>query len=173
MGWTNPLTATYLGYLTETVWNTHVRDNLLFLYNKPKCTATATTVAVAESTWTTIPLTDHIDNAAMHDNATNNSFITAPVGGTYLVHAQVVFDGLTSPATARSVKGVRIRLNGGTALGSILTLAAGDENIDGVNTSFMTQVSANDYFEMQVYQENNGVVGTVYTSSAHMSVVWV
>jgi hypothetical protein len=158
MGWTNPLTATYLGYLTEGVWNTHVRDNLLALRNDmPYCIAYASTaVSLTPDTWTTIALNNEADNGGMHDNSTNNSRITFVEQGTYLIHAQVAAASIPSGAAI----GVRIRLNGSDVWGTVYTAAIGVDG-NGISTTTIMTRAASDYIEMQVLQNDASSRNTV------------
>jgi hypothetical protein len=157
MGWTNPLTATYLGYLTEGVWNTHVRDNLLALRNEvPYCIAWASSaVSLPSSTWTAITFPTDQDNAGMHDNATNNSRITFTEAGTYEIHAQLCVEAM--PATTSI--GVRFLSNGSYALGTIYALAA-NTNGTGVASTTFNSSSVNDYIEMQGWQNDESSKNT-------------
>lgn len=90
------------------------------------------------------------DTDGMHDNSTNNSRITAKTAGKYAVMMNAVFAGNDTGG-----RQILLRLNGTTALGSVLMANNGlgeDQNM----YLFATDLAVNDYLEMQVWQNSGG-----------------
>ncbi len=91
---------------------------------------------------------ERYDATGVHDNATNNSRLTAPVTGIYAVTAQFTWGG-SAGAGSRFAGVVK---NGSTLIARSQELAGDDDE------NFTTQVllAAGDYVEVQVLQTSGG-----------------
>ena len=115
----------------------------------------------ATSSWVSLTFnTERYDTDTVHSTSTNTGRLTCPDNGSGLYHigGQVRFDN--SGATGSQVQGVRILLNGTTAIAQFLL----DANVVKVDNG--SQVScdyalsdngagANDYVELQVFTEGD------------------
>jgi len=115
--------------------------------------------------------TERYDTASMHDNATNNSRLTAPVNGIYAVTAEVDW---TPNATGR--RELDLMKNGSTIIA--------DDDRDGIPISFSGQgqsvtaqvrLMAGDFVEVGVLQTSGGPlnVTSVGETSPEFSMTWL
>lgn len=129
-----------------TAWTMYAADVRCIAYH-------STTQTIATSTWTTLSLdSEREDPLGMHDLVTNNSRITAPEAGTYLVVAGTSFPTATSNMTT----GLRVIRNG--AITHVLELRAvpggfGETRLTVVG---LLPCQAADYVEIQAYQNSGG-----------------
>jgi hypothetical protein len=152
MAYSTPRTWTASEVVTAAQLNQDVRDNVAFLANPPACRVYHNaTQACADNAFTTLAFnSEQYDTAALHDTATNNSRITIPVAGIYLV----TFYGTLELAAYNHAE-ANLRLNGASTIG------VGD-NMDNATTSFGKTVelatvykfAAGDYIQIRVFQDN-------------------
>ena len=110
--------------------------------------------SIANASFVTITWdAEDFDTDAVHDNATNNSRLTAPVVGKYHVYATLLFE---QNATGRRVS--RLVKNGGTVIGRGNDLAATDLVRRGVVGVWTVSLAAADYVEVQWYQDSGGAL---------------
>jgi hypothetical protein len=101
---------------------------------------------------------ERYDTATFHDNTTNNSRLTAPVTGIYVIFFNIEF-------AANSV-GNRLGLllvNGTNLIGCVNNEPEGS-TITRLNCSVLYQLTAGDYVEVQVRQSSGGVLAVVSES---------
>ncbi|MGH2965001.1 MAG: hypothetical protein ACRDMH_06435 [Solirubrobacterales bacterium] len=91
---------------------------------------------------------ERYDAAGVHDNATNNSRLTAPVTGIYAVTAQFTWGG-SAGAGSRFAGVMR---NGSTLIARSQELAGDDDE----NITTQVLLAAGDYVEVQVLQTSGG-----------------
>jgi hypothetical protein len=91
---------------------------------------------------------ERYDAAGVHDNATNNSRLTAPVTGIYAVTAQFTWGG--SAGAGSRFAGVM--KNGSTLIARSQELAGDDDE----NITTQVLLAAGDYVEVQVLQTSGG-----------------
>ena len=110
-------------------------------------------LSIANATWTTVPWdTEEWDTAAIHDNVTNNSRLTCPVAGRYLIWYTGQWTDNTTGARM-----VRVVLNAG---GDFLKMFL-DKDGDGrwiASTSGVFNLALNDYIELSVYQSSGAAL---------------
>ena len=122
-------------------------------------------------TWTLITWTaaDTFDTDSMHDPASNDSRILAPIAGKYLAMATVGFAANTTGS-----RFARIEKNAAGVLdaGTFVSQAALDANTEATNptaTSFsffgLVDMAANDYIEVFAYQSSGGALNVLATRS--------
>jgi hypothetical protein len=115
--------------------------------------------------------TEHYDTASMHDNATNNSRLTAPVTGIYAVTAEVDW---TSNATG--TRELTLMKNGSTFIA--------DDDTDGISVVFggqsqsvtaQVRLVAGDYVEVGVLQTSGGSLNVMSAgeTSPEFSLTWL
>lgn len=112
------------------------------------------------------------DTADLHDNGVNNSRLTAPVDGTYLVSAEVGWE--ISPNGLRQITIV------GPTLAQPQIASDRDEPVSGSNdmiqsVSAVTRLKAGDYIELLVNQ-NSGIARNSLAGSNEypfLSMVWL
>lgn len=139
----------------------------------PAATAILTsTQAIPSGSSTTISLTGEVfDTASMHDNATNPSKITAPVGGLYLVSFGVKWQ------VDNSGQRVAWAFKNGAPLDIIMEQRIVPGANFPVNNSVAvpTRLSAGDTVELRVNQNStNGAVSALKDfNETYLSVVWL
>jgi hypothetical protein len=114
---------------------------------------------------------ERYDTATMHDNATDNSRLVAPVAGVYLVTAQVAW----GTADAAGERRLSIRRNGTTLVASDTTHADTSEQPTN-NVATAVNLGAGDYLEVLVYQAGSGAdqtVGAVAEHSPEFAMSWL
>ena len=110
---------------------------------------------------------ERYDTAAMHDNATNNSRMTAPVPGIYAVTAQIDWAFDVDPGRELS-----IRRNGGTA---VAFAREGADNVTLQQVTTQIKLQAGDYIEAIVFQESGADLNVLTQGeySPELSMAWV
>jgi len=124
-----------------------------YIIKERACRATTTeTQSIPNETWTTINFpSEYFDTDALHDNSTNNSRMTCPADGTYLLTAHIEWaDNGTGSRKAR------IMLNGETNICQVETPPVNNTAVHNPSTFY--KCSADDYFEVQVYQSSGGAL---------------
>jgi len=142
----NPATAT----VAPASWGDTVRDDLEFLVAPPQFAARATAtqnVSTSTDTVLTAPAEDY-DTDGMHSTVTNTGRGRAVTAGKYRASAIVQWD---SDTTGR--REVRFLVNGSTQhVVSVMGASAGVVQ----NVQKMLVLAANDYVEVQVWQNSGG-----------------
>lgn len=137
-------------------WNNDV-VGLIQLYRPPSARVhDATGVSVSDTTWTTITFdTEGWDVDTMHSTVSNTSRLTATTAGVYLVVAQCSLPSGGNDGTQR----LRLLVNG-SAVGirSDIHRDSGNENTN--NLTYVWVATANDYLEMQMYQDSTSSLTT-------------
>jgi hypothetical protein len=113
--------------------------------------------------------TERFDSGTLHDVAANNTRITAPVAGIYLVTANITWE-----ANATGARELNIRRNGTTNVARVVQPG------DAVNTTdqeaaTLVKLAAGDYVEVALRQ-NSGAPLNVLTApefSPELAAVWV
>jgi hypothetical protein len=110
---------------------------------------------------------EFFDTGNLHDNANNNTRLTAPVAGVYQVSA-----GLTWLPNPNGVRTLRVIKNGtAVALLDSRTAALG-ENISQSTTGLL-QLAAGDFIEVQVVQTSGATLGLSTAEPLKFEMVWV
>lgn len=114
--------------------------------------------AIAPATGTVLAFnSERFDSAAMHDTATNNSRITAPISGVYALTATVQWNSNASASFQTS-----LMLNGTTLIAlQIVTPAAGGALNHGQVVAAIYKLAAGEYVEVYVYQATAGSVNVL------------
>ncbi len=132
--------------------------------------------ALANTTWDALNLTaEAYDSHAAHDNATNNTRLTAPEPGLYNITAHVTFD-----INSAGIRGLDIRKNaaavqtGGTDLA--LVIIAGNATTEArLIATVDHQLTASDYVEVFAYQSSGASLNVLGGAAAlsFLSFRWV
>ena len=152
------------GQIAPASWGDEVRAALNWLANPPACRANRTSAqSVAHGTDTAIQFNaaDTFDTAAMHDPASNNTRVTAPATGIYVVMMQLYW------ASGGAAMIPKLRVNGTTEIGSIREDQAGTLNQQSVSTWKFT---TGDYVEAVAFQFSGDAVNV---DIAWLSMVYV
>lgn len=134
----------------------------------PSCGLFLSANAVTGTGWnkTAYSGADEWDNANMHDPVTNNSRITFPVAGIYLIVAKYIINtGIQN--------GVQIRFNGAAAPTGTndrygASSAAGTSWVTPSTLTDMFQVAANDYVEMYTANSTSSTAASMFIFRATM-----
>jgi hypothetical protein len=111
---------------------------------------------------------ERYDTAAMHDNATNNSRLTAPVAGIYLVAAEINW-----PFDPDGNRQLHLRVNGTDPDIVIQSVAPTASNT--LQATTQVRLQAGDYVEAYVFQDSGGFLNVSKTndSSPEFSMTWL
>lgn len=114
--------------------------------------------AIANGAETTLAFnSERFDTDDLHNNVTNNSRLTAPVAGVYLITASIQW-----AATAGGLRQLFIRHNGTTAIASeLLTGVANHQQ----TVSTIYKLAANDYVEVRVNQTSGASLNVTTTGN--------
>jgi hypothetical protein len=113
--------------------------------------------AISDATYTVLPFNqEYYDTEGMHDNATNNSRLIAPVAGVYELSASVEWD---APAGVDRLLLIKNRGNGGPVNG--IWLASDQDELPGGyhwghTISAVVRLQAGDYVELVVRLNTGG-----------------
>jgi hypothetical protein len=114
--------------------------------------------AIATATWTSVAFagTDRFDTSSYHDPASNNTRLTVPSNGYYMIGANVQFAG-----SVTGERGVRIYLGGATILAQEMRTAVQDAALPTrINIVTLYQLSATNYVEVQMWQDSGGSINS-------------
>jgi hypothetical protein len=113
---------------------------------------------------------ERYDNAELHSTSTNPSRLTAQQAGTYLITGHVNF----VPASS-GVRGLRMRLNGGTFIAGSFVPSAGGLVDTVLSVATVYHLAAGDYVELIVYQNSGGslTVRATPNFSPEFAMQWV
>ncbi len=111
---------------------------------------------------------ERFDPANMHDNSTDNTRVTAPIGGIYLITAGVRWEGNVNGGRFISIRvnGERVQSQWGRANG-------GSNTDQSVSTVF--KLAPGDFVELEVSQDTGGNLNVIPNDphSLEMSVAWI
>lgn len=177
MAYTAPRTWVEGEYPTAAQFNQDIRDNVSFLANPPACRVYHNAnQSLANGAETTLAFnSERFDTANMHDTVTNNSRITIPTAGLYLL----TFSAVWQVAADYQWIYVYPRLNGGTQIG-VGTSAAPFNSGSIRHHSLLTTVykfAAGDYVEIRAAQANSAVAARtldfIGNGSPEFSATWI
>lgn len=153
--WTSPPSFTTGQKPGSAHMNTYIVENLKASVQPPTlcCTASSTS-NVANNTWTLVAFDGDVINTvgtSLHDTATNNSRLIAPVAGVYRIHAR------TAWAAASGNHDLSIRKNsaGSNSGGSLVvqeSTLASSARYTSLSSSALVSLSAGDYLEVFRFQ---------------------
>lgn len=108
------------------------------------CRVIQNAVTSITSSWVSIAFqTEQFDTSSMHDNSTNNTRITVPSTGKYLIGGG--WFGATNAVT-----GIRVQVNGATIIATSIDGNAGT-SLEFNSITTLYNLTANDYVELQGY----------------------
>lgn len=153
MAWTTPKTWSTNEVVTAANMNTHLRDNMTFVGNPPRCSVFNSGVqSIANGT--TVVLTansENYDSDTMHSTVTNTSRITATTAGIYLVVATVRF-----AANATGFRFIEFFFNATTASTAMLIPAPTSDAVLSASRPF--SFTASQFIEIQAHQTSGGAL---------------
>ncbi len=154
--WTTPRTWVVAESPTAANFNTHVRDNLNFLYGKPMCSLyQATPQSISASTWTAVAFdAEFFDNSTMHDTSSNNTRITPTAAGMYLLLGYGAFEPLATTLRTRFLK------NAADIIGTSVASFPVSVDNNGAPAFSIINLGTADYVEMQIHQSSAGTAVT-------------
>lgn len=132
--------------------NTHVRDNLNFVYAPPRARVYHNAAqAIANGGGVVAYNSERFDNDVIHDTATNNSRLTCKTAGAYLIGATGEF-----AASAAGVRELQIRVNGATVIDVQRGPNHGAGLVARLEVTTLYEFAVNDYVEVVAYQDSGG-----------------
>lgn len=158
MAWTTPRTWIAGEKATAAMLNTHLRDNLAFLYAaKAARVYNSAAQSLANNTLTAITWdTESLDTDAIHSTASNTSRLVVPAGlaGIWAISGQLEF-----AANATGVREIDVRKNGST----VIAFAKRDADASVatvVPVTLIVQLAAADYVELLGWQNSGAALNT-------------
>jgi hypothetical protein len=153
--------------LTSAIWNASVRDNIIYLQDREDNPARAIVYhnaaqSIADASDTLLAFnSEYADSAALHDNSTNNSRITAPSGqaGLYLVTAYIEF-----AANATGIRALWIRANGTFTIAESRVSAA-SAGVTRLNVAGIAVLAAGEFLDLVVRQTSTGALNVTATNN--------
>lgn len=137
----------------------------------PACKAMHnTTQSIGNGAVTTIALNvESFDPTGMHDNATNNSRLTMPIAGIYLITANVQWP------TAAGTRQLKIQRNASQDIAYNWVTATTGGQPTHQNLSVLHNFAAADWVEMVVYQDSGGALNLVgdATATPYLAAFWI
>lgn len=169
MPYTTPTTISTSQLVTATLMNNEWVNNIAFLANPPSCRVFHNAnQSLTNNTEATVAFNSerYDSTGTMHDNASNNSRITLPVAGVYVV----TFAGVIEADNDYNYMYAYIRLNGSTIL-AITTLGAlTDAGVSpSLNVTTTYKFAASDYVEVRIAQKNTSAGAHNLASLANYS----
>lgn len=168
MSYSTPRTWVAGEYPTAAEFNQDIRDNISFLANPPACRAYHNAAqSIPNNADTTVAFnSERFDTATMHDTVTNNSRITIPIAGLYLL----TFTGEFVAAADYQTHYAFFMLNGTTPIG-VGTAGAVTTAGPGclVGASAVYKFAAGNYVEVKVRQNNSAAAARNLNSSGNYS----
>lgn len=117
--------------------------------------------SITNNTVTTLAFDTEIsDNDVIHDNATNNSRLTAKTAGTYLIIGNVRWDANTT-----GTRVCEIRINGGTIIAENYAAPTPSSVMSHV-VATIYEMAVNDYVELRVTQFSGGALNVAVVSAS-------
>ena len=108
--------------------------------------------SIPNGTWTTLSFdSEHFDSENIHDPSVDATKLICKTAGTYLIIGFVYF-----AANDAGVRSARLLRNGNKA--NEVVINAPFNAYAGVLTSWVTNLSVNDYIQMQAYQTSGGAL---------------
>lgn len=138
------------------------KNALMGALDPPRCLVHhSTTQSVSDSTLTVCAFdSERFDTDSIHDTVTNNSRLTAPVDGIYLIVGTVTFD---SNATGERIAFIYVNGSAQICRSRVSANAAGETDLC---VSALWQLAAADYAELAVVQSSGGSLNLTNISVA-------
>ena len=168
MAYQTPRTWTTAELVTAAMLNQDIRDNVSFLANPPACRVYHNAAqSITDAAEITVAFnSERFDTAAMHDTVTNNSRITIPVAGLYIV----TFNGEIAAAADYTLLTVRFVVNNATNIArSAIGTVANATQTPGLHLSTLYKFAAADYVDVRVLQDNSASAARNLLSTSAMS----
>ena len=158
MAWTTPRTWVVGELVTASMMNTHIRDNLNYLYSAANaCRVSNSNQTIANTTHTALTFsTETYDTNSMHSTSSNTSRIIAPVEGKYLATARAYWTG----SGGGQERQFYLKVNATTSYALVHIPPSGGINI-GQLTADVLSLAVSDYVEAFVYQDSGGNLDTL------------
>lgn len=142
----------------------------------PRCKAWGSSaVSIANNALTVVTLNSTAwDTAGMHDDVTDNSRITVPLDGVYLITHS---GSIVANTSGRRVSSVRLNAagsgSGGTQIDIVSQAATATSGWTG-GRPFEWELQAGDYIELFLFQNSGGALNTgTGQESLYLSARWV
>jgi hypothetical protein len=158
MAWTDPTAHVYVTgeVVTAATMNTYIKDDLVFLGTPPSCRVykdSATSITNLTLTSLTFNQERYKTDAAMHSTVSLTGRLIAPLTGKYLCGACITW-ATTSTVGDRSAE---LKFNGVAASYMVQSAFAAASNGAACHSlGCVFAFTANQYFEVEVYQESGG-----------------
>lgn len=137
--------------------SSHISDDVHIGNNQSARVYHNTTQSLATATDTYLAFnSERFDNATMHDNSTNNSRLTCPETGKYLIVATI---GFTSNSTGNRV--VRLVKNRTDIIAGVIQPAAVSDSTE-ITVTTIASLTAGDYVEVRANQNSGGSLNVEY-----------
>lgn len=158
------------GIVTLKEISTDVELGLIAGSEIPACRVRhSTTQSTTDGTFKLVGFdSEDYDTASMHDTVTNNSRLTVPVSGKYLIQAVIEF-----AANGTGMRAVYYRINGGADIYlSTEPAVAGASTKHRITAVTIDDLAANDYVEIRVKQTSGGSLN-ITNAQSHATLTYL
>lgn len=162
MAWTTPRTWRVGETPTYTLLNTHLRDNLDFLYSPPSCRVyNSANISTSTGGFTALTFdSERWDTDTMHSAVSNTGRITATTAGRYLIIGQVQW-----AAHATGYREARVEFNGAGIYPAWANHTVSSASIaTHINVVGQYPLAASEYITLAAYQNSGGALNVAYST---------
>ena len=170
MGWTTPRTWVANETVTAAQMNTHVRDNVAYLYEaKFGLFGRLAALTVPNAAWTSIEWDFDVEQEpTMWPQGSYEERIAPPLAGIWLVNVLIRWE----PSTASGSRSVRLQKNGTDLIGQDKqTIANGRQHLSV--TAAVRLAGSSDYVNVHVYQDGGADDTLLYAVERTISLTWM
>lgn len=171
MTWTTERTWVNGEVPTDSIFNTHLRDNMNWVATDAPYAFAYRTAALSLTNVTTTAIamtSERFDNATVHDTVTNTARLTVPTGaaGKWLFGANLEYANSAGGTT----RNCDVRLGGATTIG-IANVGPNASAVARVGAGAFYSMAVGDYVECTGYQDSGGALNTNVSGNA-TPVLW-
>lgn len=175
MAWTSPRTWTAGEAPTAATFNTHVRDNLNYLYDAPYAAVIATsTQSLTNTTETLITFATEIDdNDSMVNLGTSSSRITIVTPGVYEIIGRVSYAANSTGSREGYLTKNGVSTGSGTRIAGIRDTA--HTSVHTIIVTHREALVAGDYINLEGYQSSTAALNTSVATglASFLSAAWI
>lgn len=172
MAYTTPRTWVVGEVVTAALMNVHLRDNISFLANPPRCRLKTSSQPTNNNAWTAVAFTlEDWDTDNMHSTSTNTSRITATTAGIYQIHGIGQW-----AANATGQRFVGLSKNGSVTPneGRVGGVAPAGTTVPALGITNDVSLSATNWVELMVFQDTGAALNIAVEGGAPVFVArWV
>lgn len=173
MAWSTPRTWVAGETLTASILNTHVRDNLSFLYTPPMCrvrNSASISIATSGVSQALTFNSERFDTDSMHSTTVDTSRVNTPTAGKYLFTGHVQF-----ASGGGNYRETFVRLSGATIVAHLQLPPVGGGIVTAMSIATAYACLVTNYAELVVAQDTGGALNVTSAPnySPEFSAIWL